>query len=391
MNEEIKKQIQVILADLDSKIRQEIKNWWNDVRHSRPESLPWFSNGLRGFLRKLYYNNNPDNPDWQNYKVESKRKNKISLSEYISIKNELQFALTENAPTGAEDIIGSLINKLMPLIQGAIEKISSLGVSIATPEPSKQEPEKSEPVVNPPKQEPEQQNPGTTNQVPPVPPQPVVNSEPPKQEPEPEAERSAPKKKENPLEVGPDVTPKNEPSKVDDVETEEIPKDENDAIFKNLLDYSSSKDATSLTRKLSTIGIPVSKVRGKLVIDAKKSEKPADEVAASLWTLMDYLSSKPENELVQIGLNKEELRTVDMDFWFRLTKGSPDLFMGIKLSKELIPALSNYIKNNAYEEQIKRYKRMLAENRKEDRDIVISKRLKPKERKKYLIEAIKQR
>jgi hypothetical protein len=115
MSEDIQAKIQAILTDLDAKIRQEVKNWWNDVRGQKPESLPWFSNGLRGFLRKLYYNNATENPDWQQYKIESTT-GRITLSEYVSIKRDLTSALMESAPVDASGIIDSLIAKLMPLI-----------------------------------------------------------------------------------------------------------------------------------------------------------------------------------------------------------------------------------------------------------------------------------
>lgn len=51
---------------------------------SRPKttSLPWFKHGVRGFLRKLWHGDSPDNPDWQH---ESTR---LSLESYINIRNQ---------------------------------------------------------------------------------------------------------------------------------------------------------------------------------------------------------------------------------------------------------------------------------------------------------------
>lgn len=344
MNEDIKQTVQSILNDLDAKIRQEVKNWWNDVRQQKPETLPWFSNGLKGFLRKLYYNNRPENPDWNQYKVES---TKISLSEYVSIKKDLTSVLMENAPVGSFNVVDSLISKLMPLIQNAINQISSLN--------SNSNIDSSEPKRTP---------------------EPQSISEPQATE-EPEQERTP----------EPQATTQSQPTE----EPDDVDSNEKESIFKSLSNYASNGDPMPLIKKLKQIGIPVSKVRKKLVIDAKQSEQGKEEVAAALWDLFDYLSDRSDDELLKIGLLKDDLRSVDMNYWKRFLKGSDDLFMGIKISKEIYDALADHIGKNAFSEQVKRYIKMLRENKKETRDIIMSRKLNINDKKSFFLETIKQR
>lgn len=368
MNEDIQKAIQTILADLDAKIRQEVRNWWNNVRSQKPESLPWFSNGLRGFLNKLYYNNTPENPDWKQYES-----TKISLLEYVSIKKDLTSVLMEGAPVDASNVIDSLISTLMPLIQGAINQISTIVSSNV--DSSSTEPEKT-PIAAP-------ESKPSKEEIP----------VPPKEEPKPEREEipTPPSEKEEPVTKVTSSEPDLKSNPTTDFDDEEIEPDEKETVFRTLTNYASSGDSLPLIKKLASIGIPVSKVRKKLIIDTKQSEQGKEEVAAALWELMDYLSTRPDNELSKIGLLKDDLIKVDMNYWRRFLKGSEDLFMGIKISKEIYEALADHIGKNAFSEQRKRYRRMLRENKKETRDIIMSRKLNINDKTSFFLESIKQR
>ena len=84
---------------------------------SRPQSLPWLKHGLRGFLRKIWHGNHPDNPSWQGYTGE----HVLTLEENNFLMNQLNEAadiiISEVVPA---DVIGASLSGQI----GDIEKIT---------------------------------------------------------------------------------------------------------------------------------------------------------------------------------------------------------------------------------------------------------------------------
>lgn len=98
------------------------------------KSLPWFTNGIRTFLRKLWHGDSKDNPDWQDMPAwKWKKVEHISISEYNSIRNELEGVFNEYAGDPDTRI---LISKIMISIRRALAKVSKVDNTIgqSTPE-----------------------------------------------------------------------------------------------------------------------------------------------------------------------------------------------------------------------------------------------------------------
>lgn len=76
--------------------------------------LPWFQHGMRGFLRKLWYGDHPDNPNWKGVRTES-----FSLNEYKNTRDELRELVVEAIGDSEAD---ALVAALMPTIVGYLGK-----------------------------------------------------------------------------------------------------------------------------------------------------------------------------------------------------------------------------------------------------------------------------
>ena len=69
------------------------------------KSLPWFGGGARGFLRKLWYGNSPENPDWSNWNKpqgEGRARKGVTVREYAMLDEQLDIrinALLDVKPT----------------------------------------------------------------------------------------------------------------------------------------------------------------------------------------------------------------------------------------------------------------------------------------------------
>lgn len=126
------------------------------------KTLPWFKHGARGFLRKLWYGNHPNNPDWQN-------ESSLGFYAYLSEQVDGMTDVLLNELTGIDlsPIIQPFKSRLTRILQiylGKANKLGLIGKKIEPTPASKQEPKltpapKQEPEPEPespaPKQEPE--------------------------------------------------------------------------------------------------------------------------------------------------------------------------------------------------------------------------------------------
>lgn len=83
---------------------------------SQPKNLPWFSGGIKGFLRKLWHGNSASNPDWQWNTV----KESCTLNEYAYIKSEIENILFETDMLDSDDI-KTLVTDIMMSVRKAVE------------------------------------------------------------------------------------------------------------------------------------------------------------------------------------------------------------------------------------------------------------------------------
>jgi hypothetical protein len=387
--------IEALLADLESQIRQEIQKWWNDVRHMRPENLPWFSNGIRGLARKLYYNNHADNPDWKGYRAESLVR--MSLAEYNSIRDGLQTLIEEEAPAGANDAVNLLIKRLMPIIKAVFERISSVGSSQSTVS----EPE-SNPVDNqPPAPSPEEK-----------PPEPVV--EPPKK-----SRLRKPRISADPIDATSPMAqpePATEEPEVSKTSTDVAPTSQGNEdsgerswYAKNLMTYfdsaKSKDDKEKLISGLSNVGL-AAKLTGrssKIEVDVNPSD-PGSSAETIVKFFESLASSMSEDDLVKLGLKtpKTTKSLLDTDegeapfyhdyqFYDSLTGMKNQFLFGI--SKALKSKINSYLEEKVYtksdENYVSKLKRMLAENSEENLNLVLSKKIPTEKKKDFFLNKIK--
>ena len=93
--------------------------------------LPWFKHGMKGFFRKLWHGDHPENPSWQGYKAEQR----LTLDECIFLNKQIsekvdqlsnQF-LTEAVVTDYDDLINSLKEKIASHFRQAVAEARQKG------------------------------------------------------------------------------------------------------------------------------------------------------------------------------------------------------------------------------------------------------------------------
>jgi thiaminase len=131
-------EIRAIFANLEKEIEEKLRNFWNEkqrfvinnlnnlIKNNQPsisppnvannvtknqpvKSLPWFSNGIKGFVRKLWYGDSNKNPDWSGVNES------VLIIEYASAKEELESILNESE-IFSPDEIKTLTKSLMSSI-----------------------------------------------------------------------------------------------------------------------------------------------------------------------------------------------------------------------------------------------------------------------------------
>jgi len=61
-------------------------------RQTRTGSLPWFKHGVRGFLRKMWYGDHPNNPDWDKMDW---TKGRMTIQEYLHLEKVVNEEIDE--------------------------------------------------------------------------------------------------------------------------------------------------------------------------------------------------------------------------------------------------------------------------------------------------------
>ncbi len=93
--------------------------------------LPWFKHGMKGFFRKLWHGDHPENPSWQGYKAEQR----LTLDECIFLNKQIsekvdqlssQF-LTEAVMTDYDDLVNSLKEKIASHFRQAVAEARQKG------------------------------------------------------------------------------------------------------------------------------------------------------------------------------------------------------------------------------------------------------------------------
>jgi len=118
--------------------------------NSAMKNLPWFGGGARGFLRKLWYGNSPENPDWSNWAqkqgdqtgaAEVYKKKGLTLKEYTAIDEQLEVRLQEmiSEATGINPKVDQILQQFKQNIKAIILKHMTGGAASGT----KTEPEAS--------------------------------------------------------------------------------------------------------------------------------------------------------------------------------------------------------------------------------------------------------
>ena len=411
MSEDIQQQIQIIFQDLESRIRQEIVKWWNNAKGQRPESLPWFTHGIKGLAHKLYHGNAAENPEWKNYKAESHR---MSLSEYAFIKTNLETILEAAGPTEA---VNELIRRLMPMIQASFEAVSKLiPISHSEPEeepgmghdedlPDEDDEEtktakEAEAAEARDKAEREEQIRKATEEE-----QARKNAE------IEQARKNAEAEREERARKG---TGDSNASDSNASDSEESP---STGVIHSLQSYATSDKGTVSTLKtiddLKNVGIISAKIQGgkkkgiQIASNSSAGAEGADDVPRALQDLIKELAGLPESTKDQLGLSSHQTDAFkDPDdtrdfyalpaFYEALTKKS-DLFMGITVSKDFFKEMKAFLNKERFtdvskvENTISEFKKMLSENNEENLNIVMSRRMDIKSKSKFLISKIKQR
>lgn len=125
-------------------------------------SLPWFQQGLKGFLRKIWHNNSTDNPSWDTYQHREHRTSRISLKEYVSIKSELTKLVNESIGFLNEEnntLLTDFTNELMGRIVHYLQLAYKAGLSIVPSAKTKTPRVKKQPDVAPTETEPTETKP----------------------------------------------------------------------------------------------------------------------------------------------------------------------------------------------------------------------------------------
>lgn len=139
-------EIRAIFANLEKEIEEKLRNFWNEkqrfvinnlnnlVKNNQPnaspsnvvnnvaqnqnvdlknKNLPWFSNGIRGFVRKLWYGDSSKNPDWSGVNES------VLIIEYVSVKDELESILNESEIFSTDEIKILTKNLMSSIIKAA--------------------------------------------------------------------------------------------------------------------------------------------------------------------------------------------------------------------------------------------------------------------------------
>ena len=439
MSEDIQQQIQIIFQDLESRIRQEIVKWWNNAKGQRPESLPWFTHGIKGLAHKLYHGNAAENPEWKNYKAESHR---MSLSEYAFIKTNLETILEAAGPTEA---VNELIRRLMPMIQASFEAVSKLiPISHSEPEeepgmghdedlPDEDDEEtktakEAEAAEARDKAEREEQIRKATEEE-----QARKNAEIEQARKNAEIEqarknaeieqarKAAEAEREERARKGTGDSNASDSNASDSNASDSNASDSEESpstgVIHSLQSYATSDKGTVSTLKtiddLKNVGIISAKIQGgkkkgiQIASNSSAGAEGADDVPRALQDLIKELAGLPESTKDQLGLSSHQTDAFkDPDdtrdfyalpaFYEALTKKS-DLFMGITVSKDFFKEMKAFLNKERFtdvskvENTISEFKKMLSENNEENLNIVMSRRMDIKSKSKFLISKIKQR
>lgn len=107
---------------------------------STSKNLPWFGNGIQGFLRKLWYGDHPDNPSYSKEEVQPLVVRKLTLKEYKELEIALDHCigetlLCEAATPTLDQIMQQFAQKLKQLVLTHVVKNGAVRPPASTPEP----------------------------------------------------------------------------------------------------------------------------------------------------------------------------------------------------------------------------------------------------------------
>ena len=164
---------------------------------------------------------------------------------------------------------------------------------------------------------------------------------------------------------------------------------------------------------MKNVGIITAKLQGgknkgiQIASNSSAGAEGADDVPRALQDLIKELAGLPESTKDQLGLSSHQTDAYkDPDdtrdfyalpaFYEALTQKS-DLFMGITVSKGFLKEMKAYLNRERFtdvskvENIVSEFRRMLSENKEEDLNIIMSRRMDTKSKSKFLIDKIKQR
>lgn len=93
----------------------------NTMRNIQGKTLPWFQHGMRGFLRKLWHGDHPENPSWNAMQGESVRR-MVSVKEYAEIKSGIREIFNEE-----NSLFDDLSAQIMKLVTTHMQQAYDLG------------------------------------------------------------------------------------------------------------------------------------------------------------------------------------------------------------------------------------------------------------------------
>ena len=108
---------------------------------SASKNLPWFGNGIQGFLRKLWYGDHPDNPSYSKEGVQPLVVRKLTLKEYKELEIVLdhhigETLLCEAATPTLDQIMQQFAQKLKQLVLTHVVKNGAVRPPTPTPAPT---------------------------------------------------------------------------------------------------------------------------------------------------------------------------------------------------------------------------------------------------------------
>lgn len=398
-----------LLGNLEAQIRQEIAKWWNDVKHLRPESLPWFSHGIKGLVRKLYYNNSKENPDWNNYKAKEESVVKMSLAEYGLIRGNLQSLIEQEAPAGADDAINLLIKRLMPVIKSGFEQIASMHQSAApTPTVTTQE----QPPEVAPEAAPVAKRPPTNKKAAPVVQTDPIDDKTGSEDASNTSNTAVPTNSNEPPDnsgsTGSDGSGSSGSAGAPPAKPPQPP-NEGSWYSKNLMSYLASPkekdDKEKLISSLSEVGLAGKTVGKGKRIDIDINPQDPDNSAEAIVKFFEHLAKEDPSDLAKLGLKEQEqeknlLNSDDgeapfyhsYEFYDSLASNSKNKFAIFGITKELKHKIHEYLEKNVYtaqENYVSKLKRMLSENSEENLNLILAKQVPFEKKKEFFLEKIR--